>query len=50
MHHNPDCEYWFEQYPRECTCGMTKTRPEWSILEPWPDDKWAEWTETIKGP
>jgi hypothetical protein len=21
--HHPLCEFWFEQYPWECTCGVT---------------------------
>ncbi len=50
LKHNPDCEYWFENRATECTCGLTKTRPDWSELTPWPDDKWAELVKTIKAP
>jgi hypothetical protein len=30
--HHGDCEFWFDQYPFECTCGLTAERPEWSTL------------------
>lgn len=32
--HHPDCEWHLDQYPWECTCGLTAPRPAWSDLEP----------------
>ena len=27
--HHRDCDYWFEQYPNECTCGATRPKAVW---------------------
>lgn len=45
--HHPDCEYWFDQYPNECTCGLT-ARPVWSKLEKWTRAQWNDWIESIR--
>lgn len=47
--HHPDCEYWMiEQYPSDCTCGLSAPRPEWSKLEKWTMAQWREWLEGIR--
>jgi hypothetical protein len=25
--HDPDCDFWFDHYDRECTCGGSAPRP-----------------------
>jgi ribosomal protein L37AE/L43A len=27
--HHPFCEFWLDQYPFECTCGLTARRATW---------------------
>lgn len=34
LRHPLDCEWHVDQYPAECTCGLTAPRPEWSTLTP----------------
>ena len=45
MKHNPDCEFWHDQYDFECTCGLT--RQGFFSLEPWTDEKWKVWVDDI---
>ena len=46
--HHPDCEYWFDNYKWECTCGLTAVRPEWSKLEKWTKAQWNEFFELVR--
>jgi hypothetical protein len=46
--HHPDCEYWFDQYPCDCCCGLTAPRPEWSKLEKWTMAQWDEWLGDVR--
>ena len=45
--HHPDCEFWWDQYPFDCCCGLTAPRPEWSKLEKWTAAQFQEWRESI---
>lgn len=31
-HHEPDCDYWCDQYERECSCGIRQTAAENAIF------------------
>ena len=45
MTHHPDCLFWFEQYPVECTCGLTG--PARGKLKPWTQEHWNEWRDGV---
>lgn len=48
MTHHPDCLYWFENYPAECTCGLSAERPEWSKQEPWSRGAFDAWAAQVR--
>lgn len=37
--HATECEYWFDQYPWECTCGVN----ERTTYSEWVSKRHAEW-------
>jgi hypothetical protein len=34
VRHAPTCAYWLDQYPWECTCGLTAPLPAWGGDKP----------------
>lgn len=46
--HHPDCEFWFDYTPRDCTCGHSQPRPAWSTLEPWTVEAMDEWRREVR--
>jgi hypothetical protein len=29
MRHHPDCDFWCDHYPSECTCGAERPKAAW---------------------
>lgn len=50
MRHNPDCDFWYDYWDQDCTCGLSRPRPEGSDLEPWTEARWKEWAAGIVMP
>lgn len=42
--HHPDCGFWYDNYPQECTCGLTsetnKLRRQHPVTKEW----WHQWS------
>jgi hypothetical protein len=49
LHHNPDCEYWHDQYSFECTCGLTGGKERKVVgQEPLSEEQWQDLLARIR--